>query len=90
MTTDVELKPENASLALSTPVTKRIEMAPRNTRSERILVNNRMVNIVSTVAMVIHALRLKPQRIKSSIGINFYCHYFIISLFISFVSVSRL
>ena len=55
ITTDVELKPEKASLALSTPVTKRIEMAPRKTRSARSLVNNNTVNIVSTVAMVIHA-----------------------------------
>ena len=55
MTTDVELNPEKASLASSTLVTKRMAMAPRNTKSARSLVSNRVVNIVSTVAMVIHA-----------------------------------
>ena len=51
----VLLKPEKASLASSTPVTKRMAMAPRNTRSVRNLVNNNTVNIVNTVRIVIHA-----------------------------------
>ena len=55
MATVVELKPDNASLALSTPVTNSTPMTPRNTRSERNLVNNRIPNVTSTVAMVIQA-----------------------------------
>ena len=55
MATVVELKPDNASLALSTPVTNSTPMTPRNTRSERNLVNSRIPNVTSTVAMVIQA-----------------------------------
>ena len=54
-TTDVELKPEKASLASSTPVTYRTPIAPRNTKSERSLVNIRMLNMPNTVTMVIQA-----------------------------------
>ena len=54
-TTEPELKPEKASLASSTPVTKRMAMAARNTRSARSFVVSMTVNIVSTVTMVIQA-----------------------------------
>ena len=54
-TTDVELKPEKASLASSTPVTNRTPIAPRNTRSERNFVNSRILNMPNTVTMVIQA-----------------------------------
>ena len=66
-TTDPELKPEKASFASSTPVTNRMPTAPMNTRSARNFVKSRMVNIVSTVAMVIHAWRLNPQKTIDSI-----------------------
>ena len=69
-TTEPELKPEKASLASSTPVTNRMPMAPRNTRSARSFVSSKMVNIVSTVTMVIHAWRLNPQKTIESILLN--------------------
>jgi hypothetical protein len=72
MTTEVLLNPENASLASRTPVTNRMEMAPRNTKSARIFVNNKTVNIDSTVMMVIHAYRLKPKKTIDSISFVFY------------------
>ena len=65
--TDVLLKPEKASLASSTPVTNRIAIAPRKTKSERNFVNSSTVNIVSTVAIVIHACKLNPRKTISSI-----------------------
>ena len=72
ITTDVELKPEKASLAVSTPVTKRMAIAPRNTKSARILVSNSTVNIASTVMIVIHAYRLNPHKTIDSISVSIY------------------
>ena len=70
--TDVLLKPEKASLASNTPVTKRMPMAPKNTRSARSFVNSSTVNIVSTVTMVIQACRPKPKNsIVSIIYLSF-------------------
>ena len=51
----VELKPDNASLTSSTPVTNRTPMTQRNTKSERSLVNSRIPNVTSSVTMVIQA-----------------------------------
>ena len=55
MTTEVLLNPEKASLASRTPVTNRMEIAPKKTRSARSLVNSSTVNIDSTVTIVIQA-----------------------------------
>jgi hypothetical protein len=64
--TEVLLKPENASLASSTPVTYRMPIAERNTKSALSFVNNIVVNMPSTVTMVIQAWMLKPANTKSS------------------------
>ena len=53
--TVVELKPDSASLASSTPVKNKTPMTQRNTKSERNLVNSRTPNVASTVTMVIQA-----------------------------------
>ena len=54
-TTDVELNPENASLASSTPVTYSTPIAARNTTSARNFVRSIVENMPSTVMMVIQA-----------------------------------
>ena len=52
-----------------------MDMAPRNTKSARNFVNRRMVNNESTVAMVIHALRLSPHKIIDSMIRTFLYYY---------------
>ena len=75
--TEVWLMPDKASLASSTPVTYRIPTAQRNTTSERNLVNNRTVNIPSTVMIVIHASTPNPKKVNESMLSEYY--YFTVS-----------
>ena len=61
-TTDVELKPEHASLASSTPATSSSPMDARKTTSARSFVSRSVVNKPDTVAMVIQAFMSKPRK----------------------------